>query len=155
MEGELLAGCAHRNVCRLFGAASRAPDYCLVMEFCAGMLLKWEGEREESERRERENERRKCGPFFLPFLLSISSPQSLLPLSLPLTSMYIYRWVAVTHAAELPPRSHRNYGLGHPGGEMREREIERLRLRERERERERVCVCVCVGGRERIFSPCG
>ena len=135
MEGELLAGCAHRNVCRLFGAASRAPDYCLVMEFCAGMLLKWEGEREERERekeRKKENERRICDPFFLPFLLSISSPQLLLPLSLPLTSMYIYRWVAVTHAAELPPRSHRNYGLGHPGGEMRER----LRLREREREKE-------------------
>ena len=38
-EGELLAGCAHRNVAQLIGACTAAPHFCLVMEFAMGGAL--------------------------------------------------------------------------------------------------------------------
>eukprot|EP00042_Codosiga_hollandica_P048650 m.548184 g.548184 ORF g.548184 m.548184 type:complete len:1017 (-) comp57716_c0_seq2:1606-4656(-) len=38
-EGELLAGCAHRNVARLLGACTAAPHFLLVMEFARGGAL--------------------------------------------------------------------------------------------------------------------
>eukprot|EP00051_Salpingoeca_urceolata_P000809 m.36260 g.36260 ORF g.36260 m.36260 type:complete len:926 (-) comp11002_c0_seq1:25-2802(-) len=38
-EGELLSGCSHINICKLFGASTAAPNFCLIMEYARGGSL--------------------------------------------------------------------------------------------------------------------